>query len=73
MYEEALREPDEESVKNKMAAAEMAITARLQELAGIPHCQCERKALAGAVSAIRSLRRERLKYPRFPRGAPIAD
>jgi hypothetical protein len=62
-YEEALREGDPQSLRQRVDAAEKAIFLRSQELAANPQAHTERQAMSDAISTLRAIQREKLGYP----------
>jgi hypothetical protein len=65
-YEASLCEPDAAKLLERVHAAEAAIFNRLQELARTPdHLddRPERRAIADALNALQSLKRNRLNFP----------
>lgn len=63
MYQEAITELDLEKLHQKVFAAETGIFKRLQELSGSNDHQEERLALSDAISGLRVLKTEQLKFP----------
>ena len=61
--QEALTELDPERLKERIAAAEAAVVARMQELANQTDGQAERQALLDVTSSLRFLKRDTLKFP----------
>ena len=60
---EALTELNPEKLKQRIAVAEAAVVARLQELANATDGQVERQALLDVTSSLRFLKRDTLKFP----------
>jgi hypothetical protein len=61
--QEALIELDREKLKEKVAAAEVMVFQRLQEIAHRADGQAERQALLDVTSSLRFLKRDVLKFP----------
>jgi hypothetical protein len=61
--QEALTELQPDKLKERIAAAEAAVVARLQELANGTDGQMERQALLDVTSSLRFLKRDTLKFP----------
>lgn len=61
--QEALAELQPEKLKERIAVAEAAVVARLQELANETDAEAERQALLDVTSSLRFLKRDTLKFP----------
>jgi hypothetical protein len=61
--QEALTELQPDKLKERIAVAEAAVVARLQELANGTEGQAERQALLDVTSSLRFLKRDILKFP----------
>lgn len=61
--QEALTELQPDKLKERIAVAEAAVVARLQELANGSEGQAERQALLDVTSSLRFLKRDTLKFP----------
>ena len=59
-YQQALLELDQEKLRDRIAAAETAISNRLRALAGDSNHHAERQASEDALSSLRVLKRNRL-------------
>ena len=63
LYRAAVMETDREKLKERVTDAENAIFIRLQSLASFDDHHAERHAIQDALSALRTLKRERLRFP----------
>jgi hypothetical protein len=61
--QEALTELQPDKLKERIAVAEAAVVARLQELGNGTEGQAERQALLDVTSSLRFLKRDTLKFP----------
>ena len=61
--EAVLRDPDPETLRQRVDAAEAALFLRLQELIGRTDAEGERKAIAEAIQRLRTVQTEKLGYP----------
>ena len=62
-YQAALLEVDPKKLGERVAETEAAIFKRLQQLSNSQDGQAERQLIQGAISALKILKRESLKFP----------
>lgn len=62
-FQEAILEPDRESLIEKIQEFEAAVFVRLQELSSDHDHHDERQAIADAVSTLRVVKKDKLSYP----------
>ncbi|HEX8816903.1 MAG TPA: hypothetical protein VF753_15505 [Terriglobales bacterium] len=58
LYQQALLELDQQKLKERIAAAEKAISGRLQAITGTSNHHTERRAIEDALSSLRVLKRD---------------
>ena len=62
-YEDAMVELSSSKLPERISEAEAAIFVRLQALVNSPDGEAERQAIAGALEALRILKRDKLAFP----------
>lgn len=65
LFREAVIELDRDKLKERIAAVELAIFQRQQEINGNPNCEAERQSIEDALKTLLALQREILGFPNW--------